>query len=157
MFFDWGLMAALLALAAGPAGAQEVDEETIEKEVEEALPEVRSFAAEVALRADAYAAEAQALTEEVFGRNALPNDLGVTGLTSFDLPELRGGAEQGEKAQVYVFASLGMPDASLRPLIRDAARAGVPVLLRGFKSGSLAETAKSLRVLFGEEGGSERR
>ncbi len=155
MSFDPKLYAALATLAMGPAAAQEVDQGAIEREVEEALPEVRSFAAEVALRADAYAAEAQALTEEVFGRNALPNDLGVTGLTSFDLPALDEGVAPMGAAQVYVFVSLGMPEASLRPLIRDAATAGVPVLLRGFKGGSLAETAKSLRALLGEEGGSE--
>lgn len=148
-------MVALLALAAGPAGAQELDGAAIDQAVEDALPEVTSFAAEVAERAEAYAAEARTLKDDVFGRGTLAPELGIRGLPPFDLPELSDGAEQAEKAQVYVFASLAMPDASLKALIRDAARAGVPVLLRGFRGGSLAETAKSLRVLLGEEGGSE--
>jgi conjugal transfer pilus assembly protein TrbC len=149
------MMAAVLALAAGPLAAQDLDGPAIDQAVEDALPEVTSFAAEVAGRAEAYAAEARTLKDDVFGRGTLARELGIRGLAPFDLQDMSDGAEQGEKAQVYVFASLGMPDASLRPLIRDAAKADVPVLLRGFRGGSFAETAKSLRALLGEEGGSE--
>jgi conjugal transfer pilus assembly protein TrbC len=48
---------------------------------------------------------------------------------------------------VIVLASFSMPEASLRELVSDARRAGVPVMLRGFAEGSLSETAKRMREL----------
>ena len=70
-----------------------------------------------------------------------------------------GGVEtagQGEKpgygeARILVFASLGMPEDSLRQIFLDADRYGATVVLRGFLGNSVIKTGEVLRrVLPGE-------
>lgn len=48
---------------------------------------------------------------------------------------------------IAVFVSFSIPELALHALIRDARISGVPVYLRGFKDGSLAETARQARAI----------
>lgn len=156
MFFDRLLMMVLAFSTLTAATAQKVDSDDIDAAVEELLPGVSSFAEDVARRAEAYAAEAHSLSDSVhFGAASLPGTLGIEGIEALDFATLVNQQDAGSGGQVYVFASLSMPEASLRSLIADADRAGVPVLLRGFKGGSLGETAKALRELHGTDGGDD--
>lgn len=50
-------------------------------------------------------------------------------------------------ASAMVFASFSMPAGSLRRLLVDAGRAGIPVLLRGFPGGSIRSTAIAVQQL----------
>ena len=58
-------------------------------------------------------------------------------------------------AEILVFTSLSVPAESWRQWAREAARAGVPLVLRGVGAGGLPETAKRIRErLGGAEAGS---
>lgn len=58
-------------------------------------------------------------------------------------------AKLGEQTQnIAVFVSFSMPRQSLRKLIHDAGQAEIPVYLRGFKNGSLTQTAQYANDLF---------
>lgn len=153
MSFDRLLMILLASSTFSASAAQEVDGDEIETAVEELLPEVLSFAAEVATRAEVYSAEAQALSDSVhLGDASLPKGLAIEGIEALNLSALVDQQDAGSGGQVLVFASLGMPGESLRLLIADAERARVPVLLHAFKGGSLGETAKALREVLGTRG-----
>ena len=69
-----------------------------------------------------------------------PND------TPSDSAYLRGSASPN----TAVFVSFSMPELALHALIRDARISGVPVYLRGFKDGSLAETARQARSILSD-------
>lgn len=149
-----GLLMTSMSVQPGPG--EEIDQPAIEEAIEAADDEVRSFADAVAAKAEAYAEEAQVLTDGVLSREG-PN-LG-TGTRPIDLDALAAGmngivrerTRTGGEGGIYVLASLGMPEPSLRRLIEDAHRAGVPVVLRGFAGGSLAETARRIRSVIGDE------
>lgn len=49
---------------------------------------------------------------------------------------------------IAVFVSFSMPKHSLKQLVVDAAKAGIPIYIRGFWNGSLAETVKFSSWLF---------
>ena len=61
-------------------------------------------------------------------------------------------AGSGGTAEFLIFTSLSVPAASWRQWARDAARAGVPLVLRGVADGSLRTTAKQIQ---GHLGGAE--
>lgn len=53
-------------------------------------------------------------------------------------------AKAPSREQLYVFASFTMPQASLKRLLEDAARAGAVVVFRGFKANSIKATSQAL-------------
>lgn len=55
-----------------------------------------------------------------------------------------------EGVSVYVFASVSMPDASLKALIRQGELAGVPIVLRGLVENSLEATMRAVHSLYKE-------
>lgn len=61
------------------------------------------------------------------------------------------GASGGERqtSGLLVFASLGMPRASLDRLVADAERASAVIVLRGVQAGSLRQTAAAIQQLLG--------
>ncbi len=66
--------------------------------------------------------------------------VGSDGLVDFDAIVSAAGASQEARSdapQLIVFASLSMPADSLKPLIRDAARAGGSVVFNGFPGNSM--------------------
>ena len=60
------------------------------------------------------------------------------------LPGGRFAAAPAATAEIIVFASLSMPEASWRQWSRQAARIGTPIVLRGMAEGGLASTAHRL-------------
>ena len=59
-------------------------------------------------------------------------------------------ARRPSTAEVLIFTSLSVPAASWRQWAHDAARAGVPLVLRGVASGGLRQTAGAIRDRLGE-------
>ena len=68
-----------------------------------------------------------------------------------DSAYLRGSASPS----IAVFVSFSMPKLAFHALIRDAGVSGVPVYLRGFKNGSLVETAKEARSILSDSRSSD--
>lgn len=56
-------------------------------------------------------------------------------------------AQSRKQEELLAFASLSMPAESLKRLVRDVARAGGAVVLRGFKDGSLKTTVSAIQAL----------
>ncbi len=59
-------------------------------------------------------------------------------------------AERPASAEILIFTSLSVPAASWRQWAQDAARTGVPLVLRGVGAGGLRQTAGKIRVRLGE-------
>lgn len=154
------LLACCLSLSLASAQQLTPEERTqIEEAVRAAEPDTAAFAADVAARAEQYAEDVQSLVEAVNTRMKdidASSDGGV-----IDFGEMLQGAAQVAEikdapppvAGVMVFASFGMPDASLKALVVDARRAGIPVILQGFVDGSLSATAKRIHNLLGVSDG----
>lgn len=150
------MFVALVAALLGHANAQElpvIDQEEIDAAVREISPEVASFAAEVAKRAEAYSEEATSLSANALDRM---KDVRSNGESEIDhilslAPQIAEAREMANKQAVgvMVFASFSMDETALRTLIVDAHAAGVPVVLRGFIDGSLSATAQRMRSLLG--------
>ncbi|VWC93313.1 putative conjugative transfer protein [Burkholderia contaminans] len=56
-------------------------------------------------------------------------------------------AQSRKQEELLAFASLSMPAESLKRLVRDVARAGGAVVLRGFRDGSMKTTAAAIQAL----------
>ncbi len=61
-----------------------------------------------------------------------------------------GMAARKGAAEILIFTSLSVPAASWRQWAHDAARTGVPLVLRGVDAGGLRQTAGEIRVRLGE-------
>ena len=68
------------------------------------------------------------------------------------LPGGRVAAAQAATAEVIVFASLSMPEASWRQWSRQAARIGTPLVLRGMAEGGLEATVRRLAARRADDG-----
>lgn len=107
--------------------------------------DAQAFVDQVKDRGDAFREEAAAVREtgtdnmRQIAAKELPR--GSAGAVDFD--EIVQGAagnaslKTGDAPQFIVFASLSMPAQSLKPLIRDTARAGGVVVFRGFPDNSM--------------------
>lgn len=109
----------------------------------ESAAEATALASEVARRGDALredALEAARGGEANLNHAARTLRVGSDGQIDFDEILSAAGGSQGEggKApQLMVFASLSMPPESLKPLIRDTAKAGGVVVFNGFPGNSM--------------------
>lgn len=113
----------------------------------------------VAHRGDAHVKEAEELREAgaraVAGIDPATLPKGAEGPIDFD--EMLAGAAanskvpMGEGPLFIAFASLSMPEASLRALIRDTSRAGGVVLFRGFPGNSTHAFAEGLKKVVSNE------
>ncbi|WP_336952429.1 type-F conjugative transfer system pilin assembly protein TrbC [Sphingobium aromaticivastans] len=121
--------------------------------------EAQAFVEEVKDRGDAFRADAveahQGGTENMKRVAATDLPTGPAGPIDFDA--IVGGAAQnlnaktGEAPQFIAFASLSMPPASLRQMIRDTAAAGGIVVFRGFPDNSMKAFAARLGKLVEEQ------
>ncbi len=105
--------------------------------------EAAALASEVARRGDALrddALEAARGGEANLNHAARTLKVGSDGQIDFDEIVSAAGDNQGERGkapQLMVFASLSMPPESLKPLIRDTAKAGGVVVFNGFPGNSM--------------------
>lgn len=76
----------------------------------------------------------------------------VPGENEQGLPGGRFAAAQAATAEVIVFASLSMPEASWRQWSRQAARIGTPLVLRGMAEGGLAVTVQRISARRAQDG-----
>lgn len=138
---------AILGLAGLSALAQTVDGidvQSVKKRSAELSAEAQAFVDQIKDRGDQFREEATIVREHGTAnmRRIANADLpkGPAGAVDFD--EIVQGAAKnaaipgGEAPQFIVFASLSMPAATLRPLIRDTVAAGGVVVFRGFPNNS---------------------
>lgn len=136
----------LCALGGGIALAQSVDGIDIERimgRASDTNPDAEALAREVAARAEALRSEAEAVARQ--GAQNMERNARVLGEVSsgpVDFESLLGTAvdnqaERGRAPQLIVFASLSMPEQSLKQLIRDTAKAGGMVVFNGFPGNSM--------------------
>ncbi len=76
----------------------------------------------------------------------------VPGENGRGLPGGRFAAAQAATAEVIVFASLSMPEASWRQWSRQAARIGTPLVLRGLAEGDFAAAVQRIAARRVEDG-----
>lgn len=136
----------LAVLGGGLALAQSIDGIDVDRimgRASESNPDAEALAREVAARADALRKEAQAAAaggQSNMERNA--GKLGGAGAGPIDFDEImrtatEQGQDRGKSPQLIVFASLSMPQDSLKRLISDTARAGGMVVFNGFPGNSM--------------------
>jgi conjugal transfer pilus assembly protein TrbC len=137
---------ALLLAGAGIAYAQTVDGLDIQAVLKlgvEQTADAQALANEVAKRGEMMRKEAQATV--LGGQSNLENAAELMqgqsgGAINFDeivKTATFGSADLQEAPQLVVFASLSMPEQSLKALIRDTAAAGGTVVFRGFPGNSM--------------------
>jgi len=124
-----------------------VDVQAIKKRSAELAADAQAFVDQVKDRGDQFREEAASVREQGVDnmRRVAATDLpkGPAGAVDFD--EIVQGAAKnagtsgGEAPQFIVFASLSMPEAALRQLVRDTAAAGGVVVFRGFPNNSAKE------------------
>jgi conjugal transfer pilus assembly protein TrbC len=124
-----------------------VDVQAVKKRSADMAAEAQAFVDQVKDRGDRFREEAATVRENGTDnmRRVSAKDLpkGPAGPVDFD--EIVNGAatnataKGGEAPQFIVFASLSMPEASLKQLIRDTASAGGVVVFRGFPDNSAKE------------------
>lgn len=142
--------------------AAPIDAEAIEEAVRDAQIDTSTFAAEVAARAELYAEDARTLADGL-GDRIQSVDIGDASDGDIDFSHLLAGAASIAEVKdtpppamgVMVFASFSIPEPSLKALVVDAKKAGVPVVLRGFVDGSLEQTARRMANLLGHTDGPE--
>lgn len=141
-----GAVGCLLALVGGIAFAQSVDGIDVDRIMGTASsvnPDAEALAREVAQRAEALRAEAEAAVrggQDNMQRNA--SGLGGPSSGPVDFDELlstsvANQSDRGGAPFLIVFASLSMPEDSLKRLIRDTSRAGGMVVFNGFPGNSM--------------------
>ncbi|AOH87259.1 pilus assembly protein (plasmid) [Sphingomonas panacis] len=124
-----------------------VDVQAVKKRAADLAAEAQAFVDQVKDRGDQFRDDAATVrdggTENM--RRVAGNELpkGPAGAVDFD-EIVQGaannvGARSGEAPQFIVFASLSMPDAALKQLVRDTASAGGVVVFRGFPNNSAKE------------------
>lgn len=124
-----------------------VDVQAIKKRSADLAAEAQAFVDQVKDRGDQFREDAATVREQGMDnmRAVASKDLpkGPAGPVDFD--EIVQGAAKnanangGEAPQFIVFASLSMPEATLRRLVRDTAAAGGVVVFRGFPDNSAKE------------------
>lgn len=129
-----------------------VDVQAVKQRSADLAAEAQAFVDQVKDRGDQFREEAavvrEAGTENM--RQVAAKDLpkGPSGAVDFD--EIVQGAAKnasaqgGEAPQFIVFASLSMPDATLKQLVRDTSSSGGVVVFRGFPNNSAKEFVSRL-------------
>lgn len=137
----------------------EIDVQAIKARAAAMAEDAETFVAHVKDRGDALREEATATADG--GRENLrrlsPADLpvGPKGVVDFD--ELVAGAvgnieaPRGQAPQFIAFASLSMPEESLKRMIADVSRAGGVVVFRGFPDNSMKAFQSAIARLVNDE------
>ena len=149
------LLFAGLCLAAGPAArAQDAQEPADVREDMDA--QARALVEAVLGESGADIEDLAGWADKVIGEALSEADSTVTGPVPAEneqgLPGGRFAAAQAATAEVVVFASLSMPEASWRQWSRQAARIGTPLVLRGMAEGGLAATVQRISARGAQDG-----
>lgn len=145
------------SLSQEPDEGAAITDSELQEAVSNALPEADSFVRSLQDAIDAAQGDAEALLDSAQGYSAYQGgDASASGIDVDTLlrqysPAIEQARNQpGDALPFLVFVSLSMPSNSLKPLLEDVHRAGGVAVLRGFKDGSLKETASALLDITGE-------
>jgi conjugal transfer pilus assembly protein TrbC len=137
----------------------EIDVQAIKARAAAMAEDAETFVAHVKDRGDALREEATTTADG--GRENLrrlsPTDLPVGPKGVFDFDELVAGAvgnidaPRGQAPQFIAFASLSMPEESLKRMIADVSRAGGVVVFRGFPDNSMKAFQSAIARLVKDE------
>lgn len=155
--------AALLGMAGISAllaqSVEGIDVQAIKARAEELRGDAEAFASHVKDRGDVFRNEALGVRQDgvqalrTIAVSELPS--GPAGAVDFDAIVSGAAAnlerEEGDAPRFMAFASLSMPPASLRQMVRDTARAGGVVVFRGFPANSLKAFSQALGKIVAEE------
>lgn len=157
----------ILGIVAGLAGGaallaqttDELDVQAIKARAEAMAADTEAFVTHVRDRGDALREEATSAADGGMAnmRRLSPADLpkGPDGTVNFD--ELVAGAvgnldaPRGQAPQFIAFASLSMPEDSLKRMIADVSRAGGVVVFRGFPDNSMKAFTSAIARLVEDE------
>ncbi|WP_313808102.1 type-F conjugative transfer system pilin assembly protein TrbC [Sphingobium sp.] len=156
-------LAALIATAGLSAllaqTVEGVDVQAVKKRAADLQAEAQAFVDEVKDRGDAFREEALTVheggTENM--KRVAASDLPTGPVGPIDFDAIVKGAAQnvsgkpGEAPQFISFASLSMPPASLKQMVRDTAAAGGIVVFRGFPNNSMKAFAGQLGKIVDEQ------
>ena len=157
-------IAAAFAAASAQDSEPELDLARIRDRAAEHAPDAEALATTVRTRAEALAEDAQASRQQAHAnRAAYADTLPQVAVADADTGPLdldgmiRGAADAevaaiGESPRFIAFASLGMPEASLKALVRDVTRAGGVTVLRGFPQGDSARFKTRLVAIWSDSG-----
>lgn len=159
----WGVTALIGTASLSALLAQNVDGidvQAIKKRAADMQADAENFVNLVKDRGDQFREEALIVRDqgtENMKQVAL-RDLPKGPIGAIDFDEIVQGAagnasvKSGEAPQFIAFASLSMPPASLKQMIRDTARAGGVVVFRGFPNNSMKEFASQLGKIVYKQG-----
>lgn len=163
------LIPLILAISAGglalaQSAPEELDLEAIRERANEHAADAEALATSVRERADTLAQEARTTQADADANRAAYAQSVVAapseGALDFDgMIAAQAAAETaslGQGPRFIAFASLSMPPAALRSLVRDMGRAGGVTVLRGFPQGNAAAFKQRLAAIWtdGAETGS---
>lgn len=140
--------------------ADGLDIQAVKRRANALQSEAEAFANHVSDRGDALREDALALREAGVAnmRELAPGELPVGPQGAIDFDEIVSGAaanldaRTGEAPQLIAFASLSMPPASLKQMVRDMGRAGGVVVFRGFPGNSMKRFAREVgEIVDGED------
>lgn len=151
----WGTVGLIGIASVSALLAQTVeglDVEAVKRRSADLQAEAQAFVDQVKDRGAAFREDAAVVREEGMRnmRQVSASDLPKGPAGPIDFDEIVAGASSnvsaggGEAPQLIAFASLSMPPASLKQLIRDTARAGGVVVFRGFPNNSMKEFSARL-------------
>lgn len=155
------LVASSLAIAAAFAAAAQdntpdLDIAAIRARAQDHAADAEALASTVRKKADAVAEDAKTVQQGARASRAAYAKSAQAAVDAGPLDldgMIRAGAEAeaasiGETPRFIAFASLAMPDASLKALVRDVTRAGGVTVLRGFPQGDSALFRKRLAAIW---------
>ena len=150
------VIAAGFAAASAQDAGPDLDLAEIRARAAEHAADAEALATSVRTKADALAEDARAAQQTAFDNraayaetaqataNAGPLDLDGMIRAQADAEV----AAMGETPRFIAFASLGMPEPSLKALVRDVSRAGGVTVLRGFPQGNSEAFKKRLAAIW---------
>lgn len=153
-----GLAVSLAGLALAQTAPDGLDLETIRKRAGEHASDAEALAANVRQQAKLLNEDARAVQVQAQDRRAAyaQSVTPTPSEASLDFDAMIAGQADAEKASLaasprfIAFASLSMPPAALKALVRDMTRAGGVTVLRGFPQGDSAAFKKRLSAIWSD-------
>lgn len=157
------VIAASVAVASAQDDSPELDLADIRARANEHAQDAEALANSVRTKADALAQDAKQVQQEAINNRAqyaasaqAAVDEGPLDLDGMIRAQADAeGASLSETPKFIAFASLGMPEAALKALVRDASKAGGVTVLRGLPQGDSQAFKRRLAAIWsdGDEAG----